>query len=105
RWSAGIASSHVLLSPPIRGDDDAGRRRLRLYQLQPGDGAIIAEKATARAEQQRMDEEQELVDQIVLEKCLHQLAAAKNDQVPVGIALQRRDRLRRFAAEQRRVLP
>src|SRR5579864_3837455 len=58
--------------PPIGGDDDAARRNGAAGHREAGGNGALAEEPLARAHRDRIDLEQQLVDQVVLQQRLNQ---------------------------------
>src|SRR5689334_23631075 len=89
----------------VGGDDDAGGRRHALGELEPGRRAVVVEHPLARTENQRVDEQHELIDQIVSYEGAHELTAAKYGEVHARLVLECGDRLFGVTHEERRVPP
>src|SRR5579864_1846018 len=61
-----------IAGPPIGGDDDAARRNGAAGHREAGGNGALAEEPLARAHRDRIDLEQQLVDQVVLQQRLNQ---------------------------------
>ncbi len=81
RWTSGSDGSALRGGRPVRRDHHTRRGRPRVDEPQRCQGPAILEQAVARTEDQRMDEQDELVDEVVGHQCLRQLAAAEDHEV------------------------
>lgn len=88
-----------MIGPAVRGGDDAGRRGPRVSELEEGTWAAVIEEALPIAENERMDKQDELIDEPLGEELTDDLAAAQDHDVLAVLLPDRRDRLRELAVE------
>lgn len=94
-----------LADSPVQMDRDAGARGDRVGQGQRARHRALAEQALAAAEHEREDPQAELVDEVVPQQGLDQLAAAGHLQFAAGLALEPRDFGGDVASQQHRMAP
>lgn len=87
------------------GDDHALGRNLRVLQGEGRRCRIVAEQALAVAEQQRVDQQMQFIDQARRQQLLHQIAAALGQQVGAVLLFQRADRCCDVCAQSMAVVP
>ena len=76
-----------------------------LHEPQRAPLAVVGEHAPASAQHERIDHEPDAVDEVALEERADEGEAADDVQVVAVLALERVDRVRQIALEQRGVLP
>ena len=86
-------------------EDDAGSEGARRDQAQLVHVDPIAEQALAAAQDDRVDEEAELVDQVVAQELVDEIRTAVDEELAARLRLQRRDLVGHIAREDRRVVP
>src|SRR5919204_4736260 len=90
---------------PVGERQSARSRRLRVDERQLADLSVVAEQPLAAAEHDREDPERQLVDEVVIEQPLDELAAAEDRDVVARAVFQLADLLGQVAAQERRVPP
>src|SRR5690242_17575191 len=107
RWRAGSTrTASVGRQGAVAADLDAGRGGLGGHELEPSHRTVGREQRLAAAERDRLDEQDQLVDELRGQQCPHEREAAVDVDVGTGLLTQLGDLLEEGpAAENRRGMP